>query len=720
MARARTGAYAPEVTPGVDLESPTGGKVFGGGNGVNLAGVGGMPNIQPFQGYDAGKTGKKGPGGDSDSMKKIAAVAGAVWLGGWFLGFGLWWPVLLLLEVLYTILSFPPFSWISGFILTPLSWITSLFNRGAPIVEQVGALQEMRLPNEQVQPYLDSYSQQYADAALIFASHDGYPQIVNGLLYDKTLGYRDLIDATDDNGNTALIYSSAKGFKQTTAALLRYGADPDIKNQGSGGRTPLMEAAGAGHKDVVAAIRLSNATIDLQDDFGNTALHYAAYHGHLSTVLEMLKGNPRRDLTNSYGHTAQSYAVSNKHKNIAEVIARGGTANSKRQERASLVNQDAEKSEEHVDAEKQAQDLLAQLGLKPPDGLDKKEKGSGGADKHVKGAAEKLHEEKGKSWKDFAPMLGDMLGGVKDEERKALEDQIAKLKRQHDEAELKAQKRIVELLEKSSDKEKSADDARRMSQEYHLNNTEMSLRIQELESKHMSTEFKEKDEKGRAEHLQEELRNLERDAERHKSRAEQAERERDMHMDSARRHEDDLRRKRDEVNDHLTRIERQSREMQQLRDDIKRKEDEMRRHKDRVAELERGLQGKGVDSIPTPPPTPPPATPPPSPPPSPPPPPENKSEQPPAESKPEASPQAPEETALEVPSGQEAAPSPEQPDAPAEKNTEAAAAEGEASAASGSSDSTPAPPEAAQAVEAGGETPPAEEPPSDVEEKTET
>lgn len=32
--------------------------------------------------------------------------------------------------------------------------------------------------------------QHYGDAALIFATHDGYPQIVNALLYNKDLGAR--------------------------------------------------------------------------------------------------------------------------------------------------------------------------------------------------------------------------------------------------------------------------------------------------------------------------------------------------------------------------------------------------------------------------------------------------------------------------------------------------------------------------------------------------
>jgi ankyrin repeat protein len=196
------------------------------------------------------------------------------------------------------------------------------FYRGAPLVDSVGALRELRLPQDQVTAYVESYVQQYGDAALIFATHDGYPQIVSSLLYNRELGYKDLLDASDDNGNTALIYAAAKGYRQCTAQLLRTGADPDVANQGGGGRTPLMEAAGIGSKDIVAALRLSNATMDMVDDSGNTALHYAAYHGHLLVVQELLKGNPRRDIQNYYGHTAASYALKNKFKGIADILNR--------------------------------------------------------------------------------------------------------------------------------------------------------------------------------------------------------------------------------------------------------------------------------------------------------------------------------------------------------------------------------------------------------------
>ena len=45
--------------------------------------------------------------------------------------------------------------------------------------------------------------QHYGDAALIFATHDGYPQIVNGLLYNHELGMGTWLFRGVDYGETA-------------------------------------------------------------------------------------------------------------------------------------------------------------------------------------------------------------------------------------------------------------------------------------------------------------------------------------------------------------------------------------------------------------------------------------------------------------------------------------------------------------------------------------
>ncbi|CAJ1338538.1 unnamed protein product [Effrenium voratum] len=268
--------------------------------------------------------------------------------------------------------SYPPFSW--------FSWLFSgWFSRGAPLLNQGQPVEEATLPQSQVSQYVDSYVQQYGDAALIFSTHDGYPQIVRELLTNDDLGYRDLIDARDDSGNTALIYASAKGFRQCTAALLRAGADPELPNEGNGGRTPLMEAAGAGYKDIVQALRMMpNISVDIADDHGNTALHYAAYHGHLPVVLELLKSNPNKDLKNIYGHTAASYAASNKFKGVADVLNRADPVRSQRRAK--------EKEKADEEAQKAIEDKIKEhlSSLK-----SKEEK------KRVKGKAEDLHEKDG-------------------------------------------------------------------------------------------------------------------------------------------------------------------------------------------------------------------------------------------------------------------------------------------------------------------------------------
>eukprot|EP00434_Breviolum_minutum_P003317 symbB.v1.2.002918.t1/scaffold160.1/size429097/9 len=360
---------------------------------MNLAGSGGRPIIQPFEGYgpEAKTKGKRGGlTADKEFLQKVGLGIAGIWLAGWLLmGWDLMWPLYIVLDLLSYFLSFPPFSW--------FSWIFGGWSsRGAPLLNNGQHVEEATLPQSQVSQYSDSYVQQYGDAALIFSTHDGYPQIVRELLQNEELGYRDLLDARDDSGNTALIYAAAKGFRQCTAALLRAGADPELRNEGNGGRTPLMEAAGGGYKDIVQALRMMpNVSVDLTDDHGNTALHYAAYHGHLPVVMELLKGNPNKEIKNIYGHTAASYAASNKFKGVADVLNRADPARSQRRAK--------EKEKADEDAAKAIQEKIKEH-------LDqlkaKEEKGS----KHVKGKAD-LHDKDGEdqpistrlqSWRTWA------------------------------------------------------------------------------------------------------------------------------------------------------------------------------------------------------------------------------------------------------------------------------------------------------------------------------
>lgn len=581
-------AFAPEVTSAHhDLES-SGTKVYG----SHMVGLDGAPKIQPFQalGGDASKNRKGSRGSNADGAQRVGMLIGGIWLFGVVvLGYEVWWPLRIAFEMLYAMLSTPPFSWFFGWILSPMQWITGWAYKGTPMVEQVAPLQELRLPVDQVPLTLNNYVSDYGDAALLFASHDGYPQLVSSLLGNKELGYRDLLDATDDNGNTALIYSSAKGYRQTTALLLRNGADPDIPNRlNGGGRTGLMEAAGLGYREIVVTLAQANATIDLTDDFGNTALHYAAYHGHLPVVQELLKWNPTREIQNSYGHTAASYAATNKHKGVADLLSRLPTK--REQERAQKL---AEQTQKPADG---AGGIMK--GLAEDFGLDTLFGGNGQRppklEKHVKGSAEDLHKT---DRADFAPKLAKAAsastgtGEISDTERKALEDQLASLRHQHDEAELKAQKRIVELLEKNSAQQKSLDEQSSELRQIRLNSTELKMKLQDLEAAQRTSDIRTAEERQRADRLQDELEEAKLDTNRFKDKVDIAERERDMHMEAGRRHEEALRRKQTEVEEHLSRIERYSQDVSSLRIALREKTELLRQHEGHVSKSDRGILG---------------------------------------------------------------------------------------------------------------------------------
>merc|ERR1719469_1091832 len=107
-------------------------------------------------------------------------------------------------------------------------------------------------------------------------------------------------------------------------------------------------------------------------------------------------------------------------------------------------------------AAKPAEDHADPYGLSSIFGTGKKAKET----KHVPGHAEDLHQRDD----TFAPKAeapGGVLSGsiaMSDSERKAMEEDIARLKHQHDEAELRSQKRIVELLEQNSANQKALDE----------------------------------------------------------------------------------------------------------------------------------------------------------------------------------------------------------------------------------------------------------------------
>ncbi|RMZ13026.1 hypothetical protein D0862_02453 [Hortaea werneckii] len=96
-----------------------------------------------------------------------------------------------------------------------------------------------------------------------------------------------LVDAPDDEGNTALHYAATSSSASTVHALLRAGADVNLKQ--SQGLTPAHWAAHKGHEEVLLLLLSHGALVNARGKANARPLHLAANRGHLSAVRILLE-----------------------------------------------------------------------------------------------------------------------------------------------------------------------------------------------------------------------------------------------------------------------------------------------------------------------------------------------------------------------------------------------------------------------------------------------
>jgi len=83
--------------------------------------------------------------------------------------------------------------------------------------------------------------------------------------------------------------------------------------------TPLMEAASAGHVDIVKLLISHGADVNAQSTSGNTPLMYACAGGHVECVKTLLAKNANVEDHNENGHTPLMEAASAGHVEVARV-----------------------------------------------------------------------------------------------------------------------------------------------------------------------------------------------------------------------------------------------------------------------------------------------------------------------------------------------------------------------------------------------------------------
>ena len=98
-------------------------------------------------------------------------------------------------------------------------------------------------------------------------------------------------DATDDQGQTALLYGSYYGRDKLVSILLHANANPNL--QTGDGMSPILMAAKEGHSHIVTILLQANANLIHQRDDGTSSLFMAVQKGQYSDIVSiLLQANP--------------------------------------------------------------------------------------------------------------------------------------------------------------------------------------------------------------------------------------------------------------------------------------------------------------------------------------------------------------------------------------------------------------------------------------------
>lgn len=149
---------------------------------------------------------------------------------------------------------------------------------------------------------------------LIAACADNDVNTVRRLLGDGT----NTINEGTDDGESLLSLACSAGYYELAQVLLAMQAQVEDRGQ-KNDCTPLMEAASAGHVEIIKLLISHNADVNAQSSTGNTPLMYACAAGHIEAVKELLAAGANIEDHNENGHTPLMEAASAGHVEVAKV-----------------------------------------------------------------------------------------------------------------------------------------------------------------------------------------------------------------------------------------------------------------------------------------------------------------------------------------------------------------------------------------------------------------
>eukprot|EP00961_Rhodomonas_salina_P193156 2606884-Rhodomonas_salina.1 len=134
------------------------------------------------------------------------------------------------------------------------------------------------------------------------------------------------IDATNDDGQTALSMAAQNAADELVAAIC--GAGAAVGSLDSSGWNALHHAARAGSAPCVEILLANKAEVNSRTYSGNTSLMLAANENHLAAMSTLLVGGAEIDLQNTKGWTALMTAAQKGYTSIVEeLLAKNASVN---------------------------------------------------------------------------------------------------------------------------------------------------------------------------------------------------------------------------------------------------------------------------------------------------------------------------------------------------------------------------------------------------------
>ena len=135
------------------------------------------------------------------------------------------------------------------------------------------------------------------------------------------------VDRVAPDGNTPLLDAARAGHAEVVEVLLAAGADPRVVDHGNMKATPAHKAAYMGHAEVMRVlVDDERLELDARGPFnGYTALHDAIWHGHIETARVLVDAGARLDLTALDGRTPLQMARALGYSEIVAILEQAVT-----------------------------------------------------------------------------------------------------------------------------------------------------------------------------------------------------------------------------------------------------------------------------------------------------------------------------------------------------------------------------------------------------------